>query len=401
MTSPLPAYDAVVVGAGPAGSATATGIARDGFRVLLLEEHRDIGIPLHCSGLVTPRTLEEAGVGEGLTMNSIKRADIYAPSGRHLMLGDDRVRAYVIDRVALDRSLAAGAQEDGVEMRTEAKLVRAARTRGGISVTYLSRGKRYHVAAALLVGADGAHSKVARLMGMKGSAERVIGLGAEGTIPRANTDNVQVFVGSSMAPGWFAWTIPLGENRIRLGVGSSDGTFKPVRALQSVFETHARHFRDWRPIQWTGGVIPIWSRRTIVQDNVMLVGDAAGQVKPTSGGGIYPALVSARLAARVASKALAGGDLSQAALRAYEETWDKTFGQEFRRGEDLRRTYKIMTDDDFDRLLRLFGSRRILKLINKYGDIDYPGGLFQHLTRFAPALWMFARGPLKYAMLWK
>ncbi|MBI4201138.1 MAG: geranylgeranyl reductase family protein [Chloroflexi bacterium] len=400
MTRPVNQYDAVVVGAGPAGSTTAAKIAQGGYRVLLLEEHAQIGIPLHCSGLVTPRTLEEADMGQELVLNQVVGAHIYAPSGRTLTLGDGRTRALVIDRVGLDRALVARAQERGVELALEARVTGVERQRGDIAVTVNRRGSNTAVRARLLVGADGAYSRVGRLMGMDGPAERVSAVGAEGLLSGSDDSHVQVFVGRSVAPGWFAWTIPLGEGRVRLGVGSSNGT-KPLECLSSVFDTFAPRFAGWRAESWTGGTIPIWSRRKIVVDNVMLVGDAAGQVKPTSGGGIYPSLVSARLAAQAAQEALAREDVSERSLAAYPRAWHRTFGREFQRGEDLRRVYTSLDDRDFDRLLRIFGTPRLLKLANQYGDIDFPGGLFNRLSKMAPALWFFVRGPLRYAPLWR
>ena len=393
-------YDVIVVGAGPAGSTAAAEMAKNGLRVLLLEEHPRIGIPLHCSGLVTPRTIEEAGIGEDLVLNRIVGAHIYTPSGRQLSIGDGRTRALVIDRVGLDQALVAKAQEQGAELAMGAKVAAVDREPSGISVTVDRRGTSSTVQTRLLVGADGAHSRVARALGMEGPKQWVYGLGAEGILPGADDENVQVFVGRSIAPGWFGWTIPLGEGRVRLGVGTSNG-LKPAECLRRVFETYADHLKGWQPTRWTGGTIPLWSRRKIVQDNVMLVGDAAGQVKPTSGGGIYPSLVSAKLAAGVALKALANDDLSEKSLRLYPRAWEKAFGREFRQGEDLRRVYASLDDRDFDRILRLLDSKRLMKLVNRYGDIDYPGGLFRRLTKLAPALWFFVRGPLRYAPLWK
>lgn len=399
MTHTDTTYDAVVVGAGPAGSSAAAAVARAGFQVLLLEEHAQIGIPLHCSGLVTQRTLDEASVGEEIVLNRVVGAHIFAPSGRQLTLGDGTTRALVIDRVGLDRALVDKAQEQGVHLMTNAKVVAVERNGSWATMTVERNGANINVSARLVIGADGANSRVARTLGMEGYVEHVVGLGAEGTLRGADSEHVQVFVGKSIAPGWFAWTIPLGGDSVRLGVGTSND-MKPADCLEHLFQTHADHLAGWKPTRWTGGTIPIWSRRRIVQSGVMLVGDAAGQVKPTSGGGIYPSLVSARLAADVACDALTNDDLSARALGAYPRAWQKIFGREFRRGEDLRRVYTSLDDRDFDRLLRIFGNKRLLRIVNKYGDIDFPGGLFQRLTRLAPALWFFVRGPLHHAPLW-
>ena len=393
-------YDVVVAGAGPAGSASARRLARDGYRVLMLEEHPEVGTPLHCSGLVTPRTLEEAGVDASLVLHRVIGAKVLAPSGAKLTLGDGQTRALVIDRVGLDRALVLDALQHGASMELGAKVMKLEQHAGELDVLVEQAGTQKRIRTRLLVGADGAHSRVARATGLEGHGERVLGLGAEGALPGADQDHVQVFVGRSIAPGWFAWTIPMGDGRVRLGVGTSDGV-KPVECLRRLFQTFPEHFQQWQPTRWTGGTIPLWSRRKTVADNVMLVGDAAAQVKPTSGGGIYPSLVGARIAANVASQALARGDLSEKALSAYPRAWDRTLGKEFRHGADLRRVYTALDDRDFGLLLRLFGRQRLLRTINRYGDIDFPGSLFQRLAKLAPMLWLFVRTPLRYAPLWK
>lgn len=395
-------YDVVVAGAGPAGSAAARILAQEGFRVLLLEEHEAIGMPLHCSGLVTHRTLDEAKVGDSLVLNSITGARIHAPSGEHLTLGDGKPHALVIDRVGLDHALADEAQRHGAELLLGSKLVSVERHHHGrdLRVWIEKGGSRSAVTARLLVGADGAHSQVARQTGLAEPGEHIIGLGAEGILPCADEDHVNVFVGRSLAPGWFAWTIPLGQGMVRLGVGTSD-TMKPVEGLRQLFASFPEHFTGWQATRWTGGTIPLWSRRNVVTDNVMLIGDAAAQVKPTSGGGIYPGLVGARIAAHTAITALMRDDLSSKALDAYPKAWGDVLGKEFKQGSDLRRVFKSLDDRDFDRLIRLFGRPRLLRTINRHGDIDFPGHVFERLTKLAPILWMFVRTPLRYTPLWK
>ena len=123
----------------------------------------------------------------------------------------------------------------------------------------------------------------------------------------------------------------------------------------------------------------------------MLVGDAAAQVKPTSGGGIYPGLVGGRLAAQVAIEALSKNDLSNNTLKLYPKLWNDSFGKEFKKGSDLRHVFRTLEDRDFERLIQLFGRPRLLQTINKYGDIDFPGRMFTRLPSLAPVSYTHLR----------
>jgi geranylgeranyl reductase family protein len=390
----------VIAGAGPAGSSAARVLAKNGFKVLLLEEHSNIGVPLHCSGLVTPRTLDEAGFGNNPVLNRITGAHIHTTSGTNLTIGGGKTQALVIDRVKLDRMLAEEAQNHGTDLQLNTKLVSIERYKGELRIRTQRNGTHNVINTKLLIGADGTHSRVARYMGLSEPVERVVGLGGEGILPHTDTDNVNVFVGNAFSPGWFAWTIPLGNGKTRIGIGTSGG-MKPSEGLARLFETFPEHFKEWKPLQWTGGTIPLWSRRHIVADNVMLVGDAAAQVKPTSGGGIYPGMVGGRLAAQIGTEALSKNDLSSNTLKAYPKLWNDSFGKEFKKGSDLRHVFRTLEDRDFDKLIHLFGRPRLLRTINKYGDIDFPGQMFTRLTSIAPLLWMFVRTPLRYMPLWK
>ena len=155
-------FDTIVVGAGPAGAATARDIAREGFDVLLLEEHREIGSPLHCSGLVTPRTLELAGVSKAAVLNTIRGGTLHtSPTSQPLSLGGNRTFAHVIDRVALDRALAGQAEAAGAVVRRSSKVTGIEREPGhGLRIR--ERGGTTTVQGRLLIGADGSQSMVWR-----------------------------------------------------------------------------------------------------------------------------------------------------------------------------------------------------------------------------------------------
>jgi digeranylgeranylglycerophospholipid reductase len=388
-------YDAIVVGAGPAGSATGRDIAAHGFRTLLIEEHEAVGEPLHCAGLVTPRTLELAGVADGLIINELRGGFVNSPLGTRLPLGGDRLRAVAIQRQRLDELLAAAAQQAGAELRTSARLIALERQPGALVVHLRSRGRPQALRTRLLIGADGAQSRVGRWLGLRARhEERIVGLGLEARLETERQDFLEIFVGNSIAPGFFGWVIPLGGGRARIGVATSDGR-RPIHYLGRLLEAFPRLFADAQFGRLYGGVIPLRRPHRIYCENAMLVGDAAGQVKPTSGGGIYTGLVGAKHCAQAAVRALTEDDLSVASLARYQKAWAGEMSRELARGWDLRRIFLALDDRELDGLVSVFRSQRLRRLAEQHGDIDFPSRLFSRLPLAVPVLRPFLRTALR------
>jgi geranylgeranyl reductase family protein len=388
-------YDAIVVGAGPAGSATARDIAARGFRALLIEEHEVIGEPLHCAGLVTPRTLGLADVTDGLIINELRGGFVNSPLGTRLPLGGDRLRAVVIHRQRLDELLAAAAQEAGAELWTDARLVALERKPGALALIVNRRRRSQALRTRLVIGADGAQSRVARWLGLRARhEERIVGLGAEAKLDTERQDFLEVFVGNSVAPGFFGWIIPLGGGRARIGIATGDGR-RPIHYLDSLLQSFPRLFAGAQFDRMYGGVIPLMRPHRIYCDNAMLVGDAAGQVKPTSGGGIYTGLVGAKHCAQAAVRALADDDVSKASLSRYQKAWGKEMSRELARGWDLRRIFLALDDRELDGLISVFRSERLRRLAERHGDIDFPSRLFSRLPLGGPIVRPFVRTALR------
>jgi len=388
-------FDAIVVGAGPAGSATARDIAARGFRTLVIEEHEAVGEPLHCAGLVTPRTLELAGVMDGLVINELRGGFVNSPLGTRLPLGGDRLRAVAIHRQRLDELLAAAAQQAGAELRTSARLVGLERQPGTLAVNVSWQGRPQALRTRLLIGADGAQSRVARWLGLRArDEERIVGLGVEARLETERSDFLEIFVGNSIAPGFFGWVIPLGEGRARIGIATSDGA-RPIHHLGSLLEAFPRLFDGAQFGRLYGGVIALRRPPRIYCENAMLVGDAAGQVKPTSGGGIYTGLVGAKHCARAAVRALSEDDLSAGSLARYQKAWGREMSREMARGWDLRRIFLALNDRELDGLISIFRSQRLRRLAERHGDIDFPSRLFSRLPLAVPILRPFLHAALR------
>lgn len=372
--------DVLVVGAGPAGSVAARDIARHGFKVLLLEEHARVGSPVHCSGLVTPRTLEAAGVAErDVAVNRIRGAIVHSPLGRQVVVGGDRVRALVIDRRRFDERLAEQAQEAGATLLLDRRVSGLRISARAVEVVTEGSGATRALTAGMVIGADGAMSAVARSLGLAGQRETVVAIGGEVAASSLEPDLVEVFVEPELTRGWFGWLIPTGTAGVsRIGAGLGQRGSSPRRVLEPMMGRHA-HLKGRTFLRLQGGLIPIAPPGRIVADRAMLVGDAAGGAKPTSGGGIYTGVLSARMAASAAVHALSQEVHSAEALQPYEVAWATRVRRELLLGQALRRLLMRLTPGQIDEMLGLLELPEFRKLVLANGDIDFPARLFSRL----------------------
>ena len=380
--------DVAVIGAGPAGSRTARNLARAGLRVRLVEEHRAVCVPSHCSGLISLRTLREAEIGEEAAINKIAGAFVHTPNAE-AALGGTKTQAVAIDRVRWDQTLAEQAQTAGAEL-VRARMTNVERENSHVRLAMQTDGRDWTLTARMVVGADGTHSRVARSFGMPRPAEYAYNLGIEGRLkPGAGAswrdDYVHVFVGQDMAPGWFGWIIPVEGDVVRVGIGASTPQ-KPIECYRRMQAAFPSLFSDIEPIRMYGGTIPLTFAPQSFGDNVLLVGDAAGQVKPFSGGGIYTSLVAARHASATILGAFERDDFSAQALSVYEKGWKREIGRELRKSWHLRHFGLSLTDSQVDRVVRALRGPNLSSMAARYADIDYPSKVLLRMARSLPAM---------------
>ncbi len=389
-------YDVVVVGAGPAGSMAAKYAAREGVNVLMIEEHATIGQPVQCSGIISTRAYEGCEVPSLLTKHEIRGACVHAPDGRVLSIDGRRTMAYVIDRRELDRAMAIEALHAGAAALVKTRYSGFRREGNDIVVNAINHGEPLAIRTRVLIGADGVQSAVGRDAGL-GRVKRVLTCAqAEVTAAVERPQCVHLYIGHNVAPGFFAWVIPTREHTLRIGLCSTERSFDHLRHfMRGLSERYATSSLDF-----SVGSIPLGPPPTTAADGVMIVGDAAGQVKPTSGGGIYPGVRCAKIAGAVAARAVTRDDTSAASLMSYDTQWRADVGRELTSGWRIRQTLNALSDSDLNELVAALDDKRMLELITQYGDMDRPSIVLRKLllSTKAPRLFKLLRPMLKASL---
>jgi geranylgeranyl reductase family protein len=384
------AVDVLVVGAGPAGSTAAARLATAGLSVRVVEEHPRVGYPVQCAGLVSQRVIDLAG-SSSFVRTSVRGASVFGPSLTSITFRAKAPRAFVIDRAGLDVYLADRAAAAGAEIRTATRFDSVEAGPQGRFTIHLTGpdGAKEELASRLVIGADGVSSAVARAFRLRRPVELLPAFEAELSESPGDPDIVEVYLGRRFAPGLFGWWIPDGSGGARVGIAANaDGT-----SARAYFDELTRHLerrfggRLDPPVAYVVSGIPIGALPRTHARGVLLVGDAAAQVKPLSGGGIFTGMRCAEVAAEVAARALAdGGVASEAALAEYDREWRAELGEEFRRALYLRRLFTRLTDDELDRVVRALQETRTEATIVAFGDIDFPTHVVREVLRESPGL---------------
>jgi geranylgeranyl reductase family protein len=371
-------YDLVVVGAGPAGSTAACKAAKLGLKVLVLEEHSEAGLPLHCAGKLTVKAFKEFNLPLKCVINGVRGAYFHSPRGITFKVSKPKVESYIIRREMLDAWLAQRAANAGAELRFKSKVRRIVLQSSEILV----EGLNFKVKALMVALAEGGCRRLTESLGFKW-LPKLKGIQFEvENIDFEAEDFVELFFSQRFFPGFFGWIIPLtsGKARVGLCVGEKQGGLSPRTFLKKALRNHSSLSAKAGKSRITkiyGGVIPIhgpiskpWHPKGII-----LIGDAAGHVKSTTGGGVFFGLKAGEIAGEAASRFL---ENRLEGLKFYEKGCRKSFGSELAFTSKVRRIIDGFKDSELDDFFKLIASdEQIIKTVEVHGD-----------TAFQSAVWL-------------
>lgn len=361
-------HDVIIIGGGHVGLYTASRLAGLGLKTLLLDQKKSIGERIVCTGIIGEEAFKKFDLPLDTVLGKIQPVRFYSPFGSHFDYNPPEVLARVVDRSRFNQYFARQAEGRGAEIRTASRVEGIRIKPNEVTVRVIGTdGVEASYDGSILVLATGVNYKLFHEAGLQ-APKKFLG-GAQIHVPFQEEERTSIFVGREVAPGSFAWVVPLESGVARVGLLSEKN---PLFYLKRFLDQIRPGWRD--DIGETGIDL-----RPVVQgpmektfgDRVLVVGEAAGQIKTTTGGGIYYGLLGAELAVETLQQAFQKNRFTANILSPYDRKWKRAIGEELRFGDYFRRLFARLTDEQIEELFDRMIQEEILNRAHREAEFDW------------------------------
>jgi digeranylgeranylglycerophospholipid reductase len=360
-------YDVAIVGGGPVGSQVAYKLAETGYHVVIIEKKRKHGNKICCTGIVSKECVESFAIPEAAIHGWAHGARLFTPSGKMISVRREEPPAAILNRPAFNEAWANRAQTKGAEYLLDSEVKSAKIGKKGVNIDVVNRSGTFSLQARAIVVTTGFGSRLMDELELSGAPDFVMGAQAE--VETKDIEETEVYFGSKTAPSFFAWLVPTSPNKALLGLLSRRHPPAYLRSLLSRLTAEGKVISGNVP--FTYGGVPLRPLPRTYGERMLVVGTAAGQVKPLTGGGIYFGLLCADIAANNLQRALSADDLSGNKLAGYERSWKRRLNREIRIAYWGRRLYEILTDRQVDSLFSLMMSSGLINELQNAPEISF------------------------------
>jgi len=397
-------WDAVVIGGGPAGSSFAYELAKRSFNVAVFEEHPEVGLPSHCAGHISIRSLRSLGLyplPDGIVENTFSAANFHSPLGAKFSVHLTKPVTCAVNRAKFDHFLAQNAKAQGAHFQTNSRVQSLIVKKGAVKGITLAQNtdSEGQVLAKLVVDAEGISSRLLKQTGLRGleGKKLVYAVEAEMDDVRDVEDHaVEVFLGKNYAPGFYGWLIPKLDGSAKVGLATNEGN--PKEFFERLIHNHPVASKQLKNAKvkslafhaiTLGGPIP-----NAYSNGFLAVGDCASQVKPTTGGGVVFSITCARKAAEVASEALKTSDLSKNSLQQYQQRVSEALGFDVAVMSKARQVLDGFSDKKIESAFRFASRVGLGEALRDVDEIDFQGRMILSLVKkpaaFATLMYLMA-----------
>jgi geranylgeranyl reductase family protein len=377
--------EAIVVGGGPVGSYAALNLAKLGVEVTVYEEHSEIGLPSHCAGHLSIRSLSNIGLyplPRGIIENTFSAANFYSAIGTKFSLQLSQPVTAAVNREQLDKYLAAQAEASGARFILNAPVQSLILSNGFVKGVSIKRqdGEKEKADSKITLDAEGVASRLLRQTGLTTLKPEGLVYAVEAEVENvkdAEPDAVEVYFGSAYAPGFYGWLIPRLDGSAKVGLATKKGD--PREFLRELMSKHPVASKKlgksritkigYHAISLSGPIEKAYA------NGFLAVGDCASQVKPTTGGGVIFGLTCAKIAAEATSEALKRDDVSSDFLQIYQKRCADLLNFDFSVMLRLRRFLDSLSDEKMDEVLRFCRRMGVDKALSDVNEIDFQGKL--------------------------
>jgi geranylgeranyl reductase family protein len=384
-------FDVIVVGGGPAGLNAAKRMTEEGLNVCVLERKERIGEHIICTGIVSEEAFNEFELSRDSILMSINKFRWISPSDNQIEYKHPRVFAHIVDRKKFDARLYRYAEMQGVDVKLGRDVAKVSIGKNSVELTAKNRNnspEKY--TGQFVIIATGISFQLQRDLGL-GYPKRFLN-GVQAELDFGDIDCAQVYVGRDIAHGAFGWIVPIGEGIVRLGLMTEKDPKGCFDHLVKKLPQGRLSGLNKERIQYKSIAQGLVSKT--FSDRVLTLGEAAGQVKTTTGGGIYFGLLCSEIAARIVVKNIRKKRYTSEALSEYETLWKKAIGKEILFGYLARKACSRFSDAEIEQMFYKAQTNGVLPLIKEKGNFDWHGSLLFPLIKKIP-YWQLIKAKLR------